>query len=195
MKQLNDRQIIIGPVRLSYLSVFTTKHNENRGENEYSAVLLIPKEPSEFLKEPKEELKGFADAVKRALATKFTGQLPAVWKNPLQDGDKELRSSDGEPKNPGYWFINVRTGEDRKPKLINGAKQAVTGGWNSGDWGLVKLSLFGYDQKGNKGVGCGLEAIQFLHKDEALGGSEPTDEGFDAVAIATASSDYDPFSE
>lgn len=198
MKTVNS-SIIVGPVRLSYLACFKPKQNDLKNEMEYSAVLLIPKAKHEHLEDPNTEAKEIAAAIKSVFITKFgASNLPKVWRNPLQDGDKELRQSDGEPKNPGYWFINVKCGEEFPPKLVDGSKKTVKEGWNSGDWGLVKIRPFAYDHKGNKGVAFGLEAIQFLYKDESLGGQGPTDEGFDEVQGAASGGQsedqgFDPF--
>ncbi len=158
---------------------------------EFSTVIMIPKVANEFLGDPNGELSGIAKTVKAVLLDKF-GSEPAKWDNPLRDGDKEVNSR-GEAKYPGYWFMRAAAKEEYAPKLVNKSLQDVTTGWNSGDWGLVKLNLFAFDQRGNKGVSCGLNAIQFTHKDESLGGGDSNADGFDATESHNEASDFDPF--
>jgi hypothetical protein len=198
MKQLSSKQIIIGPVRFSYLTVFKPRMNDLKTPPvaEYSAILLIPKDGNDFLKDPKAELQGFANAVKGVLLEHFNGKAPDGWLNPLKDGDKE-KNTQGEPKCPGYWFIKATASAEYPPALVtsvNGQLVKVTDGWGSGDWGEVKLNLSGYAHKsGNKGVFCGLNAIKFTRKDVSLGGGAASADGFDVDAPQSQDDDYDPF--
>lgn len=189
---------IVGPVRFAFLSVFKPRKNYNENGMEFSVVLLIPKEPNEFCKDPKAIGKALTDQIKEVAEAKF-GSKTVQYKNPFQDGDKELRD-DGTPKHPGYWFVRASAKEEYPPKLIDGKKNEVTNGWQSGDWGYAQVHLFAYDNK-SKGVGIGLRAIQFLRHDEPLGGGgvnlddfdiEESDEPLDKT---TAQDDFDPFAD
>lgn len=189
---------IIGPVRLSYLSVFKPRANNLRGGKlEYSAVLLIPKADSEFCPNAKGVLQQTAELVKAALSEKFGPSVPK-WENPVKDGDDET-DSEGNPKYPGYWFVSVRCDEEFPPVLIDGNRKQVFSGWQSGDWGMVKVSFYGYEFERKKGVGAGLRAIQFLKHDEPLGSSNDPSivaNEFDEVSGAdTNEAAYDPFSD
>lgn len=200
MKRINDREVVVGPVRLSYMNVFTPKVNDlKEGAKEYSAVLLIPKQGNEFLPNAAEELKELRKALSGAVFAKWGDKPPAKLRNPIRDGDEET-DSQGEPKAPGYWFMNVSAKEAYPPLLVDGSRRTVTGGWNSGDWGMVHIAIFAYEQKGNRGVSAGLRAIQFLHKGESMGGSAVSADVFDEVAPATGGSlpapdEYDPFAD
>lgn len=174
-------EAVLGPFRLSYLSVFKPRHNEMKGVEEYSATLLVPKEPNEFCKDPKGLCKSVAALIKGALENKF-GKAPAKWDNPFKDGDTET-NNDGEPKHPGYWYCNTRASIDYPPALIDGKRNKVFDGWQSGDWGFAKLKAYAYEFEGKRGVGLGLRAIQFTHHDEPFGSSDPTS-GFEEVAGA-----------
>lgn len=206
MKQLEttkngDIIALVGPVRFSYLNVYKPRHNDTRNEEEYSAVLLIPKASNQFQTDAEGEIKGLVGAIKAVLGAKFP-QTPPVWSNCMKDGDKELNKDTGEPKHPGYWFISTRTSTEYPPKLIDGKKKEVSSsdGWVSGDWGIAKLSFFAYDAKGNKGVSASLRAIQFLYKDEPFGSTGDPLDGFEEVENAHASTpaqsgEYDPFAD
>lgn len=166
-----SRLVIIGPVRLSYLTVHRPRPNEMKKDSplEYSLVALIPKAPTKFCPAPELVLKSVQDAIAETMAEKF-GKGVTNLASPLRDGDAELRD-DGTPKNPGYWFMNVWCSADYPPLLIDGRRQAVTAehNWKSGDWGKVQVAFWPYDTKGKKGVGVGLRAVQFLYRDDALG--------------------------
>jgi hypothetical protein len=169
MKQLSKDTIIVGPVRFSYMNVFKPKANDlKEGKLELSVRLLLPKDAHKFQPEPKKEGKGISDTVKTVLAEKFP-TVPAVWRNPLRDGDTELNDQTGESKHPGYWFLQATTTPEYPPVLIDSNRLPVEDGWQSGDWGYVKLRFYAYDTKGNKGVSAALQAIQFAYHDEPFG--------------------------
>lgn len=201
MKKINDKEVIVGPVRFSYMHVFQPKSNDMKdGAFEYSVTLLFPKENNEFQPEAKEEIAELRKALNSAVYAKWGDKPPANLRSPLRDGDKEI-DNQGEPKAPGYWFMNVSAKEQYKPLLIDGERNPVKEGWNSGDWGKVHISLFAYDQKGNKGVSAGLRAVQFLFKGESLGGGQASADAFDVVKTETvagngpAPDEYDPFAD
>ena len=205
MKKITDTLVIFGPCRLSYLSVFSPRLNNMNGKEEYSAVLLIPKEPTEFCKDPKAVGKFVTEAIKAALAEKF-GKEPPKWSNPLKDGDTET-NNDNQPKHPGYWFLPVSAKAEYPPVLIDGKRNTAKPehGWVSGDWGVVKVNFFAYEFEGKKGVSAGLRALQFLYKDEPFGSaSSPEavaaefDEVDDAAApelVTAGSASYDPWAD
>jgi hypothetical protein len=180
------------------MNVFKPRKNAE-DKSEFSAVLLIPKVANEFFKgNPSDEAKGIYEQIKEVAGMKFGSATK--FTNPIKDGDKEL-GQEGEPKNPGYWYINAKCPADWPPALIDGEKNEVRSGWNSGDWGLVKVRFYAYDFRGKKGVGVGLKAIQFLYKDEPFGSSGSATDGFDTVAGAhkpeeeAYDQEYDPFGD
>lgn len=169
MKKITDCIVILGPVRLSYLSVFKPRMNSIRKAEEYSATFLIPKQPNEFCKDPTKLLKEVREVIETALKEKFK-EVPKKFETCLLDGDAET-NNDGEPKHPGYWFIASRSSTDYPPVLIDGQRKPVIDekAWVSGDWGNVKLSFYGYEFEGKKGVSTSIRAVQFTRKDEPLG--------------------------
>jgi hypothetical protein len=172
-KRLTDSIVIVGPVRLSYLHVFQPVQNKLRKVDEYSVTLLIPKAPTPQCPRPEGILKLLRETSDAVLAAKFKS-LPRKYDPRLLDGDAET-DNDGEPKYPGYWFLSCRSDADKPaPVLLDRNRRAVLqgGDWVSGDWGNVKLSLYAYEHEGTRGVGAGLRAIQFTHKDEPFGNAQ-----------------------
>lgn len=159
----------VGPVRLSYLSVFKPRANGlKNGELEFSVTLLVPKADNEFCPDFKSVGQKINELIKAALEEKFGANVPK-WDNPFRDGDKET-DNEGNPRNPGYWFLNCSAKAEYPPLLIDAFKAPVTGGWQSGDWGKVNVQCYGYEHQGKRGVGVGLRGVQFLKHDEPLGG-------------------------
>lgn len=195
MKTVKDKIIIVGPVRLSYLNAF--KPRENVKENgdvtvRYSTSMLLPKgaeppcDPAEAKK-----LNAAITEFGNAAFPNYKG-----WNNPLKDGDKEKRRDNGEPKNPGYWYCEAWSKDDRPPAKIDkwGKENIDPSEWNSGDYANVKIALWTYDTGVNKGVGLGLRGIQFLAKGEPLGGDGGNNaDGFDVSD--EPKEDNDPFAE
>lgn len=169
----------IGPVRFSYMSVFKPRKNDLKdGRLEYSLVCLIPKAANQFCPDPKSVGSRTAALIKAVAAEKW-GADAKGWTTCLKDGDAE-KNDEGEPKHPGYWFFRATANVEYPPVLVDAGRNTVLDGWQSGDWGNVQVRFWPYDQKGNKGVSCGLRAIQFVRHDEALGMVT------DPVAIANA---------
>ncbi len=198
MTNTDKKHTPIGPVRFSYLTVFRPRLNPNKEPqvSEFSVVLMIPKEPNQFCPDPKSVGKKISELVKETLAAKFP-TTPVKWDNPLKDGDEES-DGQGNPKFPGYWFVRASCRDEFPPLLVDGDRQPVTGGWQSGDWGKVLIQCYGYDQKGNKGVGVGLRGIQFLKHDEPLGTASVTPDAFDVEegdAPIVGQQEYDPFAD
>ncbi len=186
---------IVGTVRFSYLYVHEPRKNElKNNEEEFSVTVLIPKTANEFCQDPDSVKKKIGGLMKEAAADKFGDKLPSNLQLPLKDGDVEL-TSNGEPKQPGYWYVKAKC--SFKPVLIDGYRNPVEDkdAWVSGDWGNVKLSFYGYDQAGNKGVSCGLRAIQFTRKGEPLASSDPKAIANEFDLVESPSGGFDPFAE
>jgi len=180
MKQ-NNATIIVGPVRMSYAHIYSPRRNELAERDEFSCVCLIPKESHQFLGDPEEQLTMLRETIENA-----GSELKGSWKSPLKDGDKELNGQ-GQPRHPGYWYFNAKTGADYPPMVIDDRRVPIgkDSGWTSGDWAKVKVRVASYDAKVNKGVTIYLQAVQFLHKDEPFGS--------DPLAGFAPADDFDPF--
>jgi hypothetical protein len=191
---------IVGPVRLSYMNVFKTRtqtKDDGSTKEEYSVVLLIPKDPCQQNPNPRADYDGCRQAIQEVYLEKFGKNGPKVWTSCLKDGDVEIDKNTGEPKNPGFWYISCSSQPDRPPQLVNGSKVAVTeqDGWVSGDWGKVRLTFAPFDKGTNKGVSAYLSAIQFVYKDEPFAKAKDVTADFDEVPDAHIGQAYDPFAD
>jgi Enterobacter phage Enc34, ssDNA-binding protein len=158
---------IIGPVRLSHMHVFKARANKLRKCDEYSVVLLIEKTDTELLKFVRERLQ-------HGLLKVF-GKPIAKYDSCLKDGDTEI-DNDGEPKYPGHMFISTRIDLDQPPVILSPKSIPLdlndAPNWVSGDWGYVKLDIFGYENEKN-GVSTRLKAVQFSAKGIPFGKAPP----------------------
>jgi len=168
-------KVITGKVRLSYANLFKPRAQEPGQEPKYSVCVLIPKTDKETVA----KVKAAIEAAKTGGADQWGGKVPAGLKMPLRDGDTERDS----PEYKGHWFVNanskqkpgvVTTERDIEGKLIPAEEAEVY----SGCYARVALNFFAYNQKGNKGVGAGLQNVQKVADGEALSGRSNANDDF-----------------
>jgi len=159
-----------GKARLTYAFLWQPRASDNDdsdGDKEkYSTCVLIPKEDQQTIAWFK---KAFDAACQAGQSKGLWGAtLPGNFKIPLRDGDAEYLEKGEEYK--GHWFLNVSS--TRKPQIVDLAMNPIYDESEvySGCYARVCINLFPFNQKGNRGVGCGLEAVQKICDGEALGG-------------------------
>ena len=159
-----------GKVRLTYAFLWTPRNSSEDGDDQkgkkFSTSVLIPKTDQQTLAR-------FNHALQHALALGqqkgFWGAtLPSNFKFPLRDGDAECAEKGGEYA--GHWFLNASA--VRRPQIVDINRNDI---WEEGDvysgcYARVGINLFPFSQRGNRGIGCGLEAVQKICDGEALGG-------------------------
>jgi len=166
---------ITGKVRLSYVNVFKPRAQEEGQEPKYSVYVLIPKSDKDTVA----KVKAAIEAAKANGADQWGGKVPANLKMPLRDGDTERDS----PEYKGHWFVNanskqkpgvVLTERDIEGKLVPASESDVY----SGCYARVALNFFAYNQKGNRGIGAGLQSVQKIADGEPLSGRASPDADF-----------------
>lgn len=139
--------------------------NSQKGEK-YSTSLLIPKSDQQTIEKLNIAIQhAVALGQKKGL---WGATLPPNFKFPLRDGDAEC-SEKGE-EYAGHWFLNASS--TRQPQIVDINRNDI---WEesdvySGCYARVCINLFPFSHKGNRGIGCGLEAVQKICDGEALGG-------------------------
>ena len=163
-------KIMTPPFTASYCFVLEAKENLS-GNMKYSVSMIFDKTKTDMTK--------MEAAIKEAAAEKFGKKLPKNFKNPIRDGDAE-RDDREEYKNA--WFVNCST--DRKPGVVDLEGNVIDN--DDGDVGIYSgcvcratVAFFGFDQKGNKGVGVGLNNIQVLKRGDRLDGTTSADTDFE----------------
>ncbi len=159
-----------GKARLTYAFLWKPRNSSEDGDDQkgkkFSTSLLIPKTDQQTLDR-------FNLALQHALALGqqkgFWGAaLPSNFKVPLRDGDAECAEKGEEYA--GHWFLNASS--TRRPQIVDINRNDI---WEEGDvysgcYARVCINLFPFNQRGNRGIGCGLEAVQKICDGEALGG-------------------------
>ena len=156
-------KVVTGTVRFSYLNVFKPRAFAEGSPENYSVVLLIPKDDKKTLRKVKEAI---ATELDEGAATFWKGKKPANLWNPLRDGDEE--KSDDHPEYAGMYFITAKS--TMKPILLDrdGEELFDQSEMYSGCWGRANISFFAFDNK-MKGVGVGLNALKKMRDDTPFG--------------------------
>jgi hypothetical protein len=156
-------------VRLSYTSLLEPRaqNAEKPEELAYSTAILIPKTDKETVKAIKGAIK---EALADGVAKKWGGKTPPNLKNPLRDGDTERPDDEVYA---GMFFINAKGPRGGKEKAIlldsKGNETVDASIIYSGVEARVSIQFYAFDKAGNKGVACGVTAVQSLETGEPLG--------------------------
>lgn len=163
---------------LQYPALFNAKPQTEGGEPVYSLCMIF---------DDPEQLAELEKAARAAAVEKFGDRAKEMVKSPgfrwpLRDGaEKASKPGFG----PGTKFFNAKT--KFKPPVIDKMHNDIldSGEVYAGCLGRASIRFFGYDQKGNRGVGVSLNAFQKVADGERLG-------GFDAKAAFGEAPKTDP---
>ncbi len=165
--------ITTGVVRFSYANVFTPKAVDDNSKEKYSVSLIISKDDKKTIKKLIDGIEAAKhdDRAQRV----FGAKLPPKLKTPLRDGDEE------RPEDPAYansWFINANS--DNKPKIVDKNLNEIIDpdDFYSGCYGRASINFYAYNTAGNKGIACGLSALQKIKDGEPLGGTASIEDAF-----------------
>lgn len=179
-------------VRLSYTNLLTPRaqNDEKPDDLTYSTAILIPKGDTETTDAVRAAVK---EALADGVSKKWSGRTPKDLKNPLRDGDEKV-DKDGNPDElyAGHWFLNAKgpKGGQEKPILLNkhGAETDSDNDIYSGVYARVSLQFYPYDKSGNRGVACGISAVQSAGHGDPLGGTVTVDSARSEFGISTPAS-------
>lgn len=181
--------ITLNNVRFSYLNVFQPKppFNNPNGEAKFSTTILVPKTNTQAKALMDQAIEA---AIVEGTATKWNGVRPPQPAICVHDGDG-VRPSDGMnfgPECRGCWVFTASCKADRPPFVVDAQVQPIIDPTQvySGMWGNVSVSFFAYNNAGKRGIGCGLNGLQKVRDDEALGNRVTAQDAFQAVAGAPA---------
>lgn len=175
-KEENEMAITTGKVRASYVSIFQPKAPQGGGEPKYSVTLLIPKNDAATINGVYAEI----ERAKQEGAQKaFGGNVPPVCKIPLYDGDGVQPS--GVPfgdECKGHMVL--RASAKLQPVIVDVNKQNIINPADvySGCYVRASINFFAYNTNGNKGIGCGLNAVQKVEDGEPLIARVSAEEAF-----------------
>lgn len=178
--------VVIGPGRFSYANVWKPFKGDD-GTEKYNTAFLIKKTD-------KATLKKFNKAVEQAVAAnpdKLKGKKNL--KLPLNDGDeRETKDGKKDPAYKGCYYINASS--DTQPGIVDSAGDQITDArkFYSGCIGYISVNLFAFSNKGNAGIGCGLNNVMKTEDDEPLtAGRKSAAEDFEDIIVDSDDEDYD----
>lgn len=169
--------ITTGKVRASYVSIFQPKVPQGGGEPKYSVTLLIPKTDVATINRIYAEIE---KAKQEGVQKVFGGYIPPVCKIPLHDGDG-VKPTSGEPfgeECKGHMVITASA--KMQPSIVGLDMQNIINPADvySGCYIRASINFFAYNTNGNKGIGCGLNAVQKIEDGEPLTARVSAEEAF-----------------
>ena len=164
-------RIVTPPFLLSYANLLEANEDLS-GNMKFSASMIFDKDAT--------DLKQIEKCIKDAKEAKFGKKKIKGFKSPLRDGDIDR---DDREEYENSWFMNASS--KRRAGVIDYKTGDVVDtddediGVYSGCICRASITFFGYDQKGNKGVGVGLNSVQVLKRGERLDGSVSAERAFE----------------
>lgn len=169
--------ITTGKVRASYVSIFQPKAPQGGGEPKYSVTLLIPKNDAATINSIYAEI----ERAKQEGAQKvFGGNIPPMCRIPIHDGDG-VKPTSGEPFGEECRGHLVMTASAKmQPSIVGLDMQNIINPAEvySGCYIRANINFFAYSSNGNKGIGCGLNAVQKIEDGEPLTARVSAEEAF-----------------
>ena len=179
--------VTINDVRFSYCNLFQPKapFNNPQGEPKYSVTVLVPKTNTAAKAVIDNAI---SQAIDAGVSSKWNGVRPPQPAICVHDGDGP-RPSDGSAfgeECKGCWVFTAST--KQPPFVVDEYVQNIIDPTKvySGMWGNVNVTFFAYNNAGKKGIGCGLNGVQKIRDDEALGGQITAQEAFKPVGTPPA---------
>lgn len=175
----NKVTVKTGRVRCAYVHLLTPRPKMNDAtKHEYQVCILVPKDDKVTL-----------DAIRSAVVEVARGRFgdkaidllrAGRLRGPLRDGAVD-RASD--PDFANAFFLNARA--ERKPLLIDENRNDITDPeqFRSGDYGTAVLAFYGYDQAGNRGVGCGIQGMQRWGRGKPMAGAGISRDAFATIEV------------
>ncbi|MDE5819774.1 MAG: DUF2815 family protein [Lachnospiraceae bacterium] len=154
-----------GKVRASYVNIFQPRIPENGGEPKYSVTLLIPKTDAATLNAIFAEI----EKAKQEGVQKFNGNIPPMCKIPIYDGDGYRPSGEAFGEECRGHMVMTASAKNQ-PVIVDLNMQNIINPADiySGCFIRASINFFAYNSNGNKGIGCGLNAVQKIEDGEPL---------------------------
>lgn len=168
--------VTTGKVRASFVNIFQPKVPQGGGEPKYSVTLLIPKNDVMTLNAVYAEI----EKAKQEGAQKvFGGSIPPGCKTTLYDGDG-LQPSGVPFGEECRGCMVLRASAKVKPSVVGLDMQEILNPADvySGCYIRANVNFYAYSNTLNKGVGCGLNAVQKIEDGEPLTAQVSAEEAF-----------------
>jgi hypothetical protein len=168
--------ITTGKVRATYVNIFTPRKANEKAEPKYSVTLLIPKNDAMTLNTIYAEI----EKTKQENVQKvFGGAIPPNMKTCLHDGDGYRPSGELFGRECAGCIV-VTASAKQQPAIVDINLQPILdpNAVYSGCYVRASINFFAFNSNGNKGIGCGLNAIQKIEEGEHLVSRISAEEAF-----------------
>lgn len=158
--------ITTGKVRASYIHIFQPRVPENGGDPKFSVTLLIPKTDTLTLNAIFAEIE---KAKQEGAQKAFNGNVPPMCKIPIYDGDGFRPSGEAFGEECRGCMVMTASAKNQ-PVIVDLNMQNIINPAEvySGCYIRANINFFAYNSNGNKGIGCGLNAVQKIEDGEPL---------------------------
>lgn len=180
--------ITTGEVRASYVNIFQPRVPEGGGEPKYSLTLLIPKTDIATLNAIYAEIE---KAKQEGAQKAFNGAVPPMCRTPLHDGDGFRPSGEAFGEECRGHMVMTASAK-LQPTIVGLDMQAIINPADvySGCYVRANINFFAYNTNGNKGIGCGLNAVQKIKDGEPLTARVSAEEAFGGSNAYTGAATY-----
>lgn len=177
-QKTDDKKVVTGEVRLSYVHLFEPYSNDPDKDKSYSCVILIPKKDKDTLR----KIRAAQQAALEDGKSKFGGKVPKAFKDTLHDGDEDA-DLETNPEFAGHYYMNISARLAYPPQIVDRRRQPILDSTEvySGCYARVSMVAFAFNTSGNKGVSFGLRNVQKLRDGEPLAGRSNPDDDFDEL--------------
>lgn len=164
--------VTTGVVRASFVHVYQAVAPLGGGDPKYNITLLIPKSDTNTINAVSAEI----GRVKQENTQLFGGQAVKI---PLYDGDG-LMPSGARWGEECRGCMVLRASSKEQPALVDENVQPLLtpNAVYSGCYVRASVNLYAYNQPMNKGIGCGINAIQKIADGEPLANRISPEEAF-----------------
>ena len=177
---MRDTDVTTNKVRLSYVHLAAPYSNDPDTAPKFSTTVLVSKSDTASIQRIKAAI---AAAKASGVAKKWGGRVPAVLNLPVYDGDGVRPNGESfDDACKGCYVFTASSGSERPPQVVDSALNPIINKNTvySGCYARVNVSFFPYDSKGRRGIGCGLNAVQFVADGEPLGTTVSVADAFGA---------------
>lgn len=178
--------------RVSYPNVFKARMNDLSGKEEYGMVALFEK-GANLQELEKECLRACVDKLGEGQIVKGaphkngsfyfkTAKTQMPIRLPFRDqGDRDGEKGLPAGYTPGAMFINLKS--KQRPGLVDQKNQDIIdeSQFYAGCFAKAAINAYWYDQKGNKGVSFGLQAVQKVKEGEPLANRVKAQDAFTPI--------------
>lgn len=172
---MSETQIVIGPVRMSYLAIWEPKSMDPNSKPKYSASLIIDQNDEATLKKVR-------TAIEAAMVTakqKLNGKIPKGFKMPLRNGDEDRENDEAYQ---GKMFINASS--FNQPGIVDKNRNPILNQdeFYSGCFGYASINFYYYNNV-SKGIAAGLNHLMKIKDGDPLTSRISVDAAFENVEI------------